>query len=268
MVLNHFQFFKKQYKSAASRNIFHFRSKWTLGSHYRFTKNLSIKKKNNSGRNDSGRIIAKTKTSFLSKLKFININYKLRYLRMFTIVSFLFVPFKNRVLSLLFFNNGAVLFSLASNSNVLFSFFYFYSSLSKKLKKFKIKSLFLMLFQLKKLTFVSCVELLPGLGGQYVRSPGTKARIIKHDKSNHTVLIELPSKIKKIFSFYSFAMQDAITLKMHKKTLNGKFGYWRSFGVKPSVRGVAMNAVDHPNGGRTKSLKYSKTPWGKTTKFK
>jgi large subunit ribosomal protein L2 len=63
-------------------------------------------------------------------------------------------------------------------------------------------------------------------------------------------------------------MLDAITLNLHKKCLNGKFGYWRTFGKKPLVRGVAMNAVDHPNGGRTKSLKYSKTPWGTTTKFK
>jgi large subunit ribosomal protein L2 len=50
--------------------------------------------------------------------------------------------------------------------------------------------------------------------------------------------------------------------------LNTKAGYWRSFGVKSIVRGVAMNAVDHPHGGRTKSVKTPQTPWGFVTKKK
>lgn len=82
-----------------------------------------------------------------------------------------------------------------------------------------------MLFQIKKLSFISCLELLPGYGAQYIRSPGTKARIIKFDTTTHTALIELPSKLKKIFSYYSFTMLNAIALNLHKKCLNGKFGY-------------------------------------------
>ena len=39
-------------------------------------------------------------------------------------------------------------------------------------------------------------------------------------------------------------------------------------GKKPKVRGVAKNPTDHPHGGRTKAIKYPRTPWGKTTKFK
>jgi large subunit ribosomal protein L2 len=54
----------------------------------------------------------------------------------------------------------------------------------------------------------------------------------------------------------------------HKKFFNGKAGYWKIYGKKPLVRGVAMNPVDHPHGGRGKSIKYPRTPWGKTTKFK
>jgi large subunit ribosomal protein L2 len=55
---------------------------------------------------------------------------------------------------------------------------------------------------------------------------------------------------------------------LHKKSANGKAGYWRSFGLKSIVRGVAMNPVDHPHGGRTKAVKYPRTPWGHTTKYK
>jgi ribosomal protein L2 len=105
----------------------------------------------------------------------------------------------------------------------LFSFIYTINH--KKLKKTKIKNTFLMLFQIKKLSFVSCLELLPGKNAQYIRSPGTKGKIIKFDKTNHSVLIQLPSGIKKIFSYYSFALLEAIAVSMHKQYLNTKSGY-------------------------------------------
>jgi large subunit ribosomal protein L2 len=63
-------------------------------------------------------------------------------------------------------------------------------------------------------------------------------------------------------------MLGQLSLKNNKNFQNGKAGYWRMFGSKSLVRGVAMNAVDHPHGGRTKSVKCPKTPWGKPTKLK
>jgi ribosomal protein L2 len=144
---------------------------------------------------------------------------------MASILAFQFIPFKNKVLSLVFFNNGSFTYYLTTDIHTLFSYSYHPAVRIKKLKKFKIKSFYLMLFQIKKLSFISCLELLPGLGAQYIRSPGTKGRIIKFDTTTHTVLVQLPSKLKKIFSYYSFTMLDAITLNLHKKCLNGKFGY-------------------------------------------
>jgi ribosomal protein L2 len=82
-----------------------------------------------------------------------------------------------------------------------------------------------MLFQIKKLSFVSSLEIIPGKGSQYSRSSGTKSRIIKFDKDNHSVLIKLPSGVKKIFSYYSFVMYGSISLKENKNFLNGKAGY-------------------------------------------
>lgn len=93
------------------------------------------------------------------------------------------------------------------------------------MRKLKIKNTFLMLFQIKKLSFVSCLELLPGRGAQYVRSSGTKARIIKFDDSTHSVLLQLPSGVKKIFSYYSFVMLGRIAIFNNFKCLNGKAGY-------------------------------------------
>ena len=183
-----------------------------------------------------------------------------------TIAAFSFIPYKNKVASLIYFNNGAVTYYLTTNIHVLFSIMNF--NIIKKLRKMKLKNYYFMLFQIKKLSFVSCLELLPDSGAQYSRSPGTKSRIIKFDKDTHSVMVQLPSKIKKIFSYYSFVLLDQIILSEHKKFTSTKAGYWRSFGSKSLVRGVAMNAVDHPHGGRTKSIRYPRTPWGKTTKYK
>ena len=55
-------------------------------------------------------------------------------------------------------------------------------------------------------------------------------------------------------------MLGQLSLQDNVNCLNGKAGYWRSFGSKSLVRGVAMNPVDHPHGGRTKSVKYPRTP--------
>jgi large subunit ribosomal protein L2 len=67
---------------------------------------------------------------------------------------------------------------------------------------------------------------------------------------------------------YAFASVGRVLFKENRNFLNSKAGYWRGFGFKPTVRGVAMNPVDHPHGGRTNSIKYPRTPWGKTTKYK
>jgi ribosomal protein L2 len=104
-------------------------------------------------------------------------------------------------------------------------FFLIYYNFSKKLRKLRVENTFLMLFQIKKLSFISCLELFPGKDSQYSRSSGTKSRIIKFDEENHSVLVQLPSKIKKIFSYYSFAMLGSLALHDNKNFLNGKAGY-------------------------------------------
>ncbi len=182
------------------------------------------------------------------------------------ISTFNFIPFKNKILSLIFFSNGSICYYLAFEQFKLFSIFFFNND--KKFKKLTFIKIHLMLIQIKKLSLVSCLELTPGSGSKYAKSSGVKAKIIKFDHETHSVFIQLPSGVKKIFSFYSFVMIGRIANVLHNKCTNHKSGYWRSFGVKSIVRGVAKNPVDHPHGGRTKAIKYPRTPWGKTTKFK
>jgi len=263
LIFKNFTLTTKFYTSPASRKITFFPSESLIADKF---KNLTTRFKNLAGRSPRGRIIFRTKTSLLFKKKSTRINYSLRFKRLGTIASFSFIPYKNKLLSLIFFSNGSVSYFLSTDSHVLFSFFY--SNCEKKLKKIKMKSTHFMLFQIKKLSFISFLEITPGSCAQYVRSSGTKARLIAFDKTQHTCLLQLPSGVKKIFSYYSFALLGPLSISFHKKRLNGKAGFWRKFGRKPIVRGVAMNAVDHPHGGRTKSVKNQRTPWGKITKRK
>jgi len=91
-------------------------------------KKLSLQKKWNSGRNDSGHKVIRTKSSFLKKNKLIKINYNFNYIKLGTIMSFHFIPFKNKFLSLIYFSNGAVTYHLTNESMKNF-FIYFLSKI-------------------------------------------------------------------------------------------------------------------------------------------
>ena len=120
------------------------------------------------------------------------------------------------------------------------------------------------LLQVKQRTLLNYIEDWKSNRIKYVRSNGVKASIVANFIEHHTVLVRLPSLSKKIFSKYN-RTSIGYTLIDKKKYKNTKAGYWRNLGYKSIVRGVAMNPVDHPHGGRTKAIKYQRTPWGKTT---
>ncbi len=118
-------------------------------------------------------------------------------------------------------------------------------------------------------TQVFNVELIPGKGGKIVRAAGTSAKVLGQE-GEYTIL-ELPSKEKrKVFS-ECFATIGQVSHPDHKYEDIGKAGRVRLKGWRPTVRGKAMNPVDHPHGGgKGKApigMPYPKTPWGKPAKF-
>lgn len=251
------------YTSPAARFTYRYFTYWNLQNKH---KKLSSYVTWKAGRAATGKIIFRTRASSIIRRKFINVNYNYRWRKIAILGTFQFIPFKNKILSLIFFSNGMVNYVITTEFQKLFS--YVMWSTKKKLKRYKIKLLCLMIGQFKRLSYISLIEFLPGRGSQYCRSAGTGSRIIKFDHKIHTVLLQLPSKVKKIISYYSIAFLGKVALKTSSHCTSNRAGYWRNFGFKPIVRGVAMNPVDHPHGGRTKSVRYPRTPWGKTTKFK
>lgn len=109
------------------------------------------------------------------------------------------------------------------------------------------------------------IELLPGKGGQIVRSAGSAAVLIAHEGGYAHV--RLPSREIRRIPEEAFASIGTLSNPEWSSVVIGKAGRSRWLGRRPKVRGSAMNPVDHPHGGGEGrapiGLKHPKTPWGK-----
>ena len=116
-------------------------------------------------------------------------------------------------------------------------------------------------------TMVHAVEMQPGKGAQMCRSAGTAAQLMA--KEGKHALLRLPSgELRKVMQECRATVGQTGNTD-HDKINLGKAGRSRWLGIRPNVRGVAMNPVDHPLGGgegRTSGGRHPTTPWGKKTK--
>jgi len=113
------------------------------------------------------------------------------------------------------------------------------------------------------------VELKPGKGGQLARSAGTYLQLVGRDGGY--AQLKLPSGELRMVRGECMATIGAVSNPDQMNTNLGKAGRNRWLGKRPSVRGVAMNPIDHPHGGgegRTSGGRHPVTPWGKPTKGK
>ena len=119
-------------------------------------------------------------------------------------------------------------------------------------------------------TFVHCVELRPGKGGQLGRSAGNSLQLMA--KEGNYATLKMPSgEVRKVRSD-CYATIGSVGNADHENLSYGKAGRMRWLGVRPQTRGMAMNPVDHPMGGgegRSKSgggYQHPESPWGKYAK--
>jgi large subunit ribosomal protein L2 len=114
---------------------------------------------------------------------------------------------------------------------------------------------------------VHCVELKPGKGAQLARSAGTSVQILAKEGSYVTIRLR-SGEMRKVLAD-CVATIGEVGNEEHNLATYGKAGAKRWKGVRPTVRGVAMNPVDHPMGGgegKTSGGRHPCTPWGKPTK--
>jgi large subunit ribosomal protein L2 len=116
-------------------------------------------------------------------------------------------------------------------------------------------------------SIIHAIELQPGRGAQMVRSAGNGAQLMA--KEGAYAQVRLPSGEVRMVNVECTASIGVVGNEQHQNVKIGKAGRSRHLGKRPSVRGVVMNAVDHPHGGgdggRHRMAKAPRTPWGQKT---
>ncbi len=116
-------------------------------------------------------------------------------------------------------------------------------------------------------TVVHCIELKPGKGAQVGRSAGAAIQLVAREGAHATLRLR-SGEMRKVLSDCRATIGEVGNSEHNLRKL-GKAGASRWRGVKPTVRGVAMNPIDHPHGGgegRTSGGRHPVSPWGMPTK--
>ncbi len=114
---------------------------------------------------------------------------------------------------------------------------------------------------------IHAVELHVGKGAQLVRSAGASAQLVARD--DEYAQVKLPSGEVRMVNVNCTASMGVIGNEQHQNVKIGKAGRSRKKGIRPTVRGIAMNAADHPHGGGDGGKhgigRHPQTPWGQKT---
>ena len=114
---------------------------------------------------------------------------------------------------------------------------------------------------------IHCVEMKPGKGAQMVRSAGASAQLVAREGAYATLRLR-SGETRKVHADCKATIGEVGNAEHSLRSL-GKAGAKRWLGIRPTVRGVVMNPVDHPHGGgegRTSGGRHPVTPWGVPTK--
>ena len=116
-------------------------------------------------------------------------------------------------------------------------------------------------------SLIHCVELKPGKGAQIARSAGTSVQLVAKEGAHVTLRLR-SGEMRKVLAECRGVVGEVSNSEHNLRSL-GNAGASRRRGVRPTVRGVAMNPVDHPHGGgegRTSGGRHPVSPWGVQTK--
>jgi len=116
-------------------------------------------------------------------------------------------------------------------------------------------------------TVIHCIEMKPGKGAQIARSAGTSVQLVAREGRYSTLRLR-SGEMRKVLSACRATIGE-VGNQEHGLRKLGKAGAKRHMGVRPTVRGVAMNPIDHPHGGgegKTSGGRHPVSPWGTPTK--
>ena len=224
-------------------------------------KALTAKKKQNAGRNNNGRITVRRRGGGAKK-RYRVVDFKRNKVEIpATVQAIEYDPNRTCHIALIAYADGYKCYILAPNGIKVGD--KIISSEEADIKVGNSKTL----ASIPVGTLVHNVELNPGAGGQLARSAGSYAQLMA--KEGREALLRLPSgELRKVKSTCRATIGQVGNLS-HENIVIGKAGKSRLRGIRPHVRGVVMNPVDHPHGGgegRTSGGRHPVTPWGVPTK--
>ncbi|MGX7582566.1 50S ribosomal protein L2 [Candidatus Vidania fulgoroideorum] len=209
-------------------------------SFFKKRKKLIFKIQSKSGRNNQGKITTQHKGGGVKK-KYRNIDFlRNKYYVYGTVKSLEYDPNRNSIINLISYKDGEFKYNLFIKGLKIGDKILSGKNISPKLGY---------CMQLKNIPIgikICCVENIPGKGAVYCRSSGSFCKIISKDKK---CLIKMNSGNIKKFNLNCFATIGEIGNGNYYLKKKGKAGVNRNKGIRPTVRGVAMNPIDHPHGG-------------------
>lgn len=223
-------------------------------------KSLLKSKKQRAGRNNSGRITVRHRGGGV-KRHYRLMNYDLPAGTVATVEEIEYDPNRSARIARIKDQNGKYHYVIADTSMV-------------KGKKIEVgaearieESNRLPLSEIPTGAFIYAIEIIPGAGAKLIRAAGSKAQLMA--KEGDYALVKMPSGEVRKISVKAMASMGTVSNVQHQNVALGSAGRKRRKGIRPTVRGVVMNATDHPHGGgdggRHGTGKAPRTPWGKLT---
>ncbi len=213
-----------------------------------------------SGRNHHGHITVRHKgggsTHLYTKLDIYTRIYNIPS----TISSIYYDSFRSAFISLVLYANGLISYRVLVYKNFINDVLMSYNSIPETLRNGDS----CVIKYISSGSIICNMELFPNYGAQLSRSAGTSALLLKKDDLYAYVKVSSNKII--ILSIYCIAFLGTISNRNYRYINLGKAGRTRLMGIRPTVRGVAMNPVDHPHGGgegKKSKKSYPRSPWGK-----
>jgi large subunit ribosomal protein L2 len=228
--------------------------------------NLFVNINSFSGRNNSGKITVRHKGGSVNK------NYrKIDFFRSLInvpakVYTVEYDPYRSSFISLIFYLNGIFCYILTTQFNSHKNLFIYNYNI--RAPYYNIGDSNLLLF-FSNGTLLHNIEVIPGNGGIISRSAGTYSLLVNGD--TRFTKIKIPSGKVLTISSYCRATIGIVSNQWYRYINLGKAGRSRWLGIRPSVRGVAMNPIDHPHGGGEGKKTGRASPftvWGKKQKTK
>ena len=217
-----------------------------------------FKKTKKSGRIFSGLIGTRHKKNKCNSYT-TSANFSFKFRTTGVVVSF-FRLSSSKYFSLIKFCDGSFFVTGATSNVYLGSLFFFLGSLY--FFPF-VKSSFLIntfIYLLKPATLVSYIKYSLNSQAKFCRAAGCFGQLYSLHADKKMLYVVLPSGSKKVINFYSVCSLGRVGNELKSYAITGKAGINILLGVRPTVRGNAMNPIDHPHGGRTKTNQPEVSP--------